>query len=150
LDQDFVANTACDADKDCDSQNERFLEKCLPYQDCGTSDQPFKCDLKFHRCLSTRQFRNCKNDDVCTELEHLFLCENGLCQNITSAFDCEYEESQHPVNCKDKRNCITLNGLFDCHDGQCAKVSIKVLKSFSDNFPTAPAQPVQNVILSLQ
>ena len=27
-------------------------------------------------------------DDVCTNLEHLFLCDNGLCQNITDVFDC--------------------------------------------------------------
>ena len=69
-----------------------------------------------------RQYRNCKLDNVCTNLEHLFLCENGLCQNITSAFDCHYTKSQHPVDCKDKRQCITLNGLYECHDGQCAKV----------------------------
>ena len=72
--------------------------------------------------FSVRQYRNCKLDNVCTNLEHLFLCENGLCQNITSAFDCHYTKSQHPVDCKDKRQCITLNGLYECHDGQCAKV----------------------------
>ena len=72
--------------------------------------------------FSVRQYRNCKLNNVCTNLEHLFLCENGLCQNITSAFDCHYTKSQHPVDCKDKRQCITLNGLYECHDGQCAKV----------------------------
>ena len=63
-----------------------------------------------------------KHDNVCTNLNHLFLCENGLCQNITSVFECHYSQSQKPVNCKDKRNCITLDGLYDCHDGYCAKV----------------------------
>ena len=123
LDQDFVADTVCYSDAECKSTNDRFLKKCAAYRDCGNSSEPFKCDLKFNRCLSTRQFRNCKNDNVCTNLEHLFLCENGLCQNITSAFDCHYTASQTPVDCKDKRQCITLDGLYHCQDGQCAKVN---------------------------
>ena len=60
LDQDFVADTVCYADKDCQAPNARFLEKCEAYRDCGNSSQPFRCDLKFNRCLSVRQFRNCK------------------------------------------------------------------------------------------
>ena len=43
---------------------------------------------KAHRCTSARQNRNCKMDDVCTNLDHLFLCDNGLCRNITDVFDC--------------------------------------------------------------
>ena len=61
LDQDFVADTVCYADKDCQAPNARFLEKCEAYRDCGNSSQPFRCDLKFNRCLSVRQYRNCKH-----------------------------------------------------------------------------------------
>ena len=117
-----MADTECYSDAECKGPNDRFLSKCGSYRDCGNSSQPFKCDLKFNRCLSVRQFKNCKNDNVCTKLEHLFLCQNGLCQNITSAFDCDYHKIQSPVNCKDKRNCIKLQGLYECHDGQCSKV----------------------------
>ena len=63
LDQDFVADTVCYADKDCQAVNARFLEKCQAYRDCGNSSEPFRCDLKFNRCLSVRQFRNCKYID---------------------------------------------------------------------------------------
>ena len=119
-----MADTECYSDAECKGPNDRFLSKCGSYRDCGNSSQPFKCDLKFNRCLSVRQFKNCKNDNVCTKLEHLFLCQNGLCQNITSAFDCDYHKIQSPVNCKDKRNCIKLQGLYECHDGQCSKVML--------------------------
>ena len=133
LDQDFIAEKECYSDKDCKGANERFTQKCVSARDCGNSTQPFKCDLKFNRCLSVRQYRNCKKDNVCTNLEHLFLCENGLCQNITSAFDCHYIKSQNTVDCKDKRQCITLNGLYECHDGQCSKVNW--LKKIEFRFP---------------
>ena len=133
LDQDFIAEKECYSDKDCQGANERYIKKCVSERECGNASQPFKCDMKFHRCLSVRQFRNCKFDNVCTNLEHLFLCENGLCQNITSAYDCHYTISQEPnskVDCKDKRQCITLNGLFECHDGQCQKVSLIYINAF--------------------
>ncbi len=77
---------------------------------------------KSHRCTSVRQHRNCKRDDVCTGLNHLFLCEDGLCQNITDVFSCSYERAKPPLDCTDKRNCITLQGLYDCRKGMCSQV----------------------------
>ena len=44
-----------------------------------------------NRCMSKRQTRNCKNDDTCTDLNGLFRCTNGLCENITSAYVCTYQ-----------------------------------------------------------
>ena len=56
------------------------------------------------------------------------MCKNGLCQNITSVFDCKYDKVQSPpLNCQDKVNCISLEGLFDCKDGVCSKVSVHPL-----------------------
>ena len=80
---------------------------------------------KNERCVSKRQHTDCKKGQApCNNLDHLFLCKNGLCQNITSVFDCQYNRVQSPpLNCKDKRNCITLEGLYDCKNGMCSKVS---------------------------
>ena len=69
-------------------------------------------------------------DNKCTDLEHLFLCEDGLCENITSVFDCAYDKVQTPLDCTDKRNCITLDGLYDCKKGQCSKVGRGEIQSF--------------------
>ena len=61
-------------------------------------------------------------------LNNLFLCEKGLCQNITSVFDCKYKNARIPDekekngNCTAKRNCIELEGLYDCKDGMCSQV----------------------------
>ena len=61
LDEDLVADTVCDANKDCQAPNARFREKCEAYRDCGNSSEPvFQCDSTFRRCLSVRQTRNCK------------------------------------------------------------------------------------------
>lgn len=92
---------------------------------------------KHKKCISKRQHIDCKQDgqNPCRGLNHLFLCKDGLCQNITSAFDCKYDKfetsseqmnvnDEHCVrcDCKEKRNCITLNGLYDCKNGVCSKV----------------------------
>ena len=61
MDEDLVADTVCDANKDCQAPNARFREKCEAYRDCGNSSEPvFQCDSTFRRCLSVRQTRNCK------------------------------------------------------------------------------------------
>ena len=122
MDDDFIAHTECDHDSDCSGCNDRFFDKCERY-DCGNrSVLPYKCDQKVARCTSVRQYRNCKNDHVCTALERLFLCENGLCQNVTDVFDCSYDTVGPVHDCTDKRNCIYLQGLFDCKNGKCAQV----------------------------
>ncbi|TRY69959.1 hypothetical protein TCAL_04884 [Tigriopus californicus] len=121
LDDDFVEKKSCSTDSDCASHNQRFFSKC-PNYDCGTLKQPFRCDSKVHRCVSVRQYRNCKNDDVCTDLHHLFHCQDGLCQNITSVFECTIEDLGPPLDCRDKRNCITLKGYFMCEHGVCRQL----------------------------
>ncbi len=121
LDADFVEVKECNRDSDCETLNERFFEKCGAY-DCGRSTRPFRCDESARRCVSARQHFNCKLDDVCTRLDNLFECENGLCQNITSVFDCDFQREDFIYDCTDKRNCITLQGIFHCTNGRCAKV----------------------------
>ncbi len=72
--------------------------------------------------------RNCKNDDVCNHLNSLFLCEKGLCQNISTVYDCVFEKViSIPVDCHDKRNCLNLQGLYDCKDGICHRVNSLIL-----------------------
>ena len=101
---------------------------------------------KHKKCISKRQHIDCKQDgqNPCRDLNHLFLCKDGLCQNITSAFDCKYEQFESSTeqtnkedcvrcDCNEKRNCITLNGLYDCKSGFCSKVSMYILSSFHDN-----------------
>eukprot|EP00095_Tigriopus_kingsejongensis_P002661 maker-scaffold1023_size69924-snap-gene-0.12 protein:Tk02661 transcript:maker-scaffold1023_size69924-snap-gene-0.12-mRNA-1 annotation:"PREDICTED: hypothetical protein LOC100747979" len=121
LDDDFVEKKSCVADSDCNSLNQRFFSKCSKY-DCGTLERPFRCDSKVHRCVSVRQYRNCKNDDICTDLHHLFHCHDGLCQNVTSVFECTIGELGPPLDCRDKRNCITLKGYFMCTHGVCRQL----------------------------
>ena len=54
MDQDFIAEKECYSDKDCIAANDRFKQKCTDPRHCGNASQPFKCDFKFHRCLSGR------------------------------------------------------------------------------------------------
>jgi len=54
------------------------------------------------------------------------MCEEGLCQNISTIYDCTYDRIINvPLDCHDKRNCLNLQGLFDCQDGVCYKVTLK-------------------------
>ena len=114
-------------DQDCAALNTRFFSKCDAY-DCGKSTRPFICDQSAGKCVSRRQHFNCKLDDVCTYLDETFQCENGLCQNITSMYDCAFDDrnvaaaADETYDCTDKRNCITLQGLFHCRRGRCAKI----------------------------
>ena len=52
MDQDFIAEKVCYSDNDCNAANDRFKQKCTDPRHCGNASQPFKCDYKFHRCLS--------------------------------------------------------------------------------------------------
>ena len=101
---------------------------------------------KHKKCISKRQHIDCKQDgqNPCRDLNHLFLCKDGLCQNITSAFDCKYEQFESSTeqtnkedcvrcDCNEKRNCITLNGLYDCKSGFCSKVSMYILSTIQNN-----------------
>ena len=54
MDQDFIAEKECYSDNDCIAANDRFKQKCTDPRHCGNASQPFKCDYKFHRCLSGR------------------------------------------------------------------------------------------------
>jgi len=122
LDADFVERKECKRDSDCSGLNARFLSKCGRY-DCGlNANGPFACDAKSGLCISKRQHYNCKEDGACVNLRRLFLCEEGLCQNITSVYDCAFTATEAPLDCTDKRNCIALDGLYDCQRGMCSKV----------------------------
>ena len=109
-------------DEDCEPVNKRFKEKCQQYRDCPPDDDdaPFVCEQKL--CVSRRETRNCKRDGQCVELEHQYLCSNGLCQNMSRVMECEYTETGDSFDCTDKRNCITITGLFECNGGVCTQV----------------------------
>ena len=90
-----------------------------------------KCNVvqKHNQCVSKRQHFDCtEGANPCMNLNNLFLCEKGLCQNITSVFDCKYKNARIPDekekngNCTAKRNCIELEGLYDCKEGMCSQV----------------------------
>ena len=66
---------------------------------------------------------NCARDNACTSLDQLFLCEAGVCWNITAAFSCSWaaEDMEPALDCYYKRNCIELEGMYSCQAGQCSK-----------------------------
>ena len=66
---------------------------------------------------------NCARDNACSSLDQLFLCELGVCWNITSAFSCTWrpEDTEPALDCYYKRNCIELDGMFNCQAGHCSK-----------------------------
>ena len=42
-------------------------------------------------------------------------CDNGLCQNITSVYSCQFNSTANETyDCTDRRNCISITGLFYC------------------------------------
>ena len=69
--------------------------------------------------------RNCKEDHQCTHLDRMFMCEVGLCYNISSVYSCFYDDEDAdwpPVSCGNKRNCVELTGMFHCTSGMCRRV----------------------------
>lgn len=67
---------------------------------------------------------NCKKDNQCTSLNDIFMCELGVCRNITDVFSCDWrtEDEEAPLNCFYKRNCVELDGMYSCTDGLCARL----------------------------
>ena len=67
--------------------------------------------------------RDCAKDDECSELDEMFLCQQGTCWNITAAFSCQWEEedAEASLDCHYKRNCIELDGMYTCSQGHCSK-----------------------------
>ena len=45
--------------------------------------------------------RNCAKDNHCSSLDGMFLCEAGICWNITDAFSCHWDpdDAEPPLNC---------------------------------------------------
>ena len=88
---------------------------------------------------------NCKDDHQCTRLEKLFICEDGRCRNITSAYSCEWnkEEEEPPVNCEKKRNCVGLEGKYSCTGGWCSRIPHWKCERRCIDIPT----PGKNVLL---
>ena len=88
---------------------------------------------------------NCKDDHQCTRLEKLFICEDGRCRNITSAYSCQWDETEaeRPVNCAKKRNCVELEGKYSCVEGWCSRIPHWKCERRCLNIPT----PGKNVLL---
>ena len=125
-DKDLVEDTWCEnPTEDCNLANQRFLERCVKYKSCPEpGEEPvFVCQQ--NQCVSRRETLNCKLEKQCTELESQFLCNNGLCQNISRIMECKYYEVGATYDCTDKRNCIMLTGLFQCRQGHCTEVNTR-------------------------
>ena len=120
-DKELVEFMECeDRDEDCEGVNKRFKEKCVDYRDCPPDEKVFVCEQK--QCVSHREVRNCKRDGQCVDLEDQYLCDNGLCQNLSRVMECHYAQTGDTFDCTDKRNCITITGLFHCNAGLCTQV----------------------------
>ena len=57
----------------------------------GTDIMMEECEEMDHkRCIELEDIvdkeKSCKRDQECSDLEHLFLCENGICNNITDVY----------------------------------------------------------------
>ena len=119
--------------------NERFLERCQKYRNCPESWEPpvFVCQQQ--TCVSRRETLNCKLEGECVNMEAQFLCDNGLCHNVSRVMSCQYSQVRRVMtmsdvraeyhlqvgetyDCTDKRNCIMLTGLYQCSRGQCTEV----------------------------
>ena len=90
--------------------------------------------MRIEWCENTDTCNNCKNIDnyQCSALEKVFQvaiyeavmlmlkssllqCDNGLCQNITSVYSCQFNSTANETyDCTDRRNCISITGLFYC------------------------------------
>ena len=45
-----------------------------------------------HTCVSRRETLNCKLEGECVNMEAQFLCDNGLCHNVSRVMSCQYSE----------------------------------------------------------
>ena len=90
--------------------------------------------MRIEWCENSDTCSNCKNIDnyQCSALEKVFQvaicdammlvltcsmlqCDNGLCQNITSVYSCQFNSTANETyDCTDRRNCISITGLFYC------------------------------------
>ncbi|KAK9718934.1 hypothetical protein QE152_g22988 [Popillia japonica] len=65
--------------------------------------------------------------DECKNLTGTFNCTQGMCVNITDAFECIFTETDPPLKCSGRRGkitCIDLDGLFNCKRGTCEKIRV--------------------------
>eukprot|EP00090_Calanus_glacialis_P002363 TRINITY_DN11756_c0_g1_i1.p1 TRINITY_DN11756_c0_g1~~TRINITY_DN11756_c0_g1_i1.p1 ORF type:complete len:463 (+),score=131.42 TRINITY_DN11756_c0_g1_i1:108-1496(+) len=88
--------------------------------------------------------RNCAKDHHCTSLDQMFMCEAGMCTNITDVFSCTWapEDAEPPLNCFYKRNCVELDGMYSCTDGYCSRLANWKCERACRDIPTSR----QNVI----
>ena len=109
-------------------------------------------DLEFSGCsaatekqcvsldLEAVEYRNCKEDHQCTNLERMFKCEDGLCHNISSVYTCFFDDEDAnwpPVSCANKRNCVELTGMYHCTAGMCRQVHKWSCERSCTDIPTA-------------
>ncbi|RZF43547.1 hypothetical protein LSTR_LSTR012827 [Laodelphax striatellus] len=63
--------------------------------------------------------------DECRNLTGTFNCTQGMCINITDAFECVFKDTDPPLKCSGRRgkiNCIDIDGLQNCNRGTCEKI----------------------------
>lgn len=63
--------------------------------------------------------------DECRNLTGTFNCSEGICFNITDAFECVFSDTDPPLKCSGRRGkitCIDIDGLFNCDRGMCEKI----------------------------
>ena len=109
-DKELVEHTTCDnPEEDCkvwdtirycfelgdfvfQEINERFLERCQKYRNCPDLQDPpvFVCQQQ--TCVSRRETLNCKVEGECVNMEQQFLCDNGLCHNVSRVMSCHYTQ----------------------------------------------------------
>ena len=51
------------------------------------------------QCVSRRESLNCKLEGECVDMEDQFLCDNGLCQNVSRVMDCQYTQVSNMYTC---------------------------------------------------
>jgi len=74
---------------------------------------------------SSAASRNCAKDHHCTSLDGMWMCEEGICKNITEVYSCSWapEDAEPSLNCFYKRNCVELDGMYSCIDGLCSRLN---------------------------
>jgi len=97
----------------------------------GTNAKFTGCTNIFQKTCPTlndppaNQTWDCKNIDnyQCSSLDKVFKCKDGVCKNITSVYNCQFNATyEETFNCKNRKNCIDMTGLFFCKDGICNQI----------------------------